>query len=72
MFAEDTGQLAKLTERRAELPNLAKVVMFDGTGDGDWVITLADLAESGEKYLLEHPRLCGHEPMRSPRSSWRR
>ena len=55
VFAEDTGQLAKLTERRAELPNLTKVVLFDGTGDGDWVITLADLAESGEKYLLEHP-----------------
>ena len=55
VFAEDTGQLAKLTERRAELPNLTKVVLFNGTGDGDWVITLADLAESGEKYLLEHP-----------------
>ena len=55
VFAEDTGQLAKLTERRAELPNLTKVVLFDGTGDSDWVITLADLAKSGEKYLLEHP-----------------
>ena len=55
VFAEDTGQLAKLTERRAELPNLTKVVLFNGTGDSDWVITLADLAESGEKYLLEHP-----------------
>src|SRR6476469_5619005 len=55
VFAEDTGQLAKLTERRAERPNLTKVVLFDGTGDSDWVITLADLAESGEKYLLEHP-----------------
>ncbi|BBX82693.1 AMP-dependent synthetase/ligase [Mycolicibacterium aubagnense] len=59
VFAEDTTQLAKLTERRAELPDLTKVVLFDGTGDGtgdtDWVITLADLAESGKKYLLENP-----------------
>ncbi len=55
VFAEDTGQLAKLTERRAELPDLTKVVLFDGTGDSDWVITLADLADLGEKYLLEHP-----------------
>jgi len=55
VFAEDTGQLAKLTERRAELPNLSKVVLFDGPGDADWVITLADLAELGQKYLLEHP-----------------
>ena len=52
VFAEDTGQLAKLTERRAELPNLTKVVLFDGPGDGDWVITLADLAELGREYLL--------------------
>jgi long-chain acyl-CoA synthetase len=55
VLAEDTGQLAKLTERRAELPNLIKVVLFDGTDDSDWVITLADLAELGRRYLLEHP-----------------
>ena len=55
VFAEDTGQLAMLTERRSELPNLTKVVLFDDTGDSDWVITLADLADLGEKYLLEHP-----------------
>ncbi|MGO9651960.1 AMP-dependent synthetase/ligase, partial [Mycobacterium sp.] len=55
VFAEDTGQLAKLAERRAELPGLTKVVLFDGPGDSDWVITLAGLAELGQKYLLEHP-----------------
>ena len=48
VFAEDTGQLAKLIERRAELPDLTTVVLFNGTADSDWVITLADLAESGE------------------------
>ncbi|KAA0079523.1 long-chain fatty acid--CoA ligase [Mycolicibacterium sp. P9-64] len=55
VFAEDAAALAKLTERRAELPDLTKVVLFDGAGDGEWAITLAELAESGEKYLLEHP-----------------
>jgi long-chain acyl-CoA synthetase len=55
VFAEDDKQLGKLTERRADLPNLAKVVLFDGTGDGDWVITLDDLAELGAKHLAEHP-----------------
>jgi long-chain acyl-CoA synthetase len=55
VFAEDAEQLAKLTERRAELPSLTKVVLFDGPGDGDWAITLADFAELGQKYLLEHP-----------------
>jgi long-chain acyl-CoA synthetase len=37
------------------LPNLAKVVVFDGAGDGDWVITLDDLAALGSKHLAEHP-----------------
>jgi long-chain acyl-CoA synthetase len=55
VFAEDSGQLAKLIEHRPELPNLTKVVLFDGPGDGDWVITLTDLAELGRQYLLEHP-----------------
>jgi long-chain acyl-CoA synthetase len=55
VFAEDDKQLAKLAERRSDLPNLAKVVVFDGAGDGDWVITLDDLAALGAKHLAEHP-----------------
>jgi long-chain acyl-CoA synthetase len=58
VFAEDDSQLKKLTEQRSELPNLAKVVIFDGGedgADGDWVITLDDLADQGAKYLAEHP-----------------
>jgi long-chain acyl-CoA synthetase len=55
VFAEDDSQLKKLTEQRSELPNLTKVVIFDGDADGDWVITLDDLADQGAKYLAEHP-----------------
>jgi long-chain acyl-CoA synthetase len=55
VFAEDDSQLKKLTEQQSELPNLAKVVIFDGEADGDWVITLDDLADQGAKYLAEHP-----------------
>ena len=55
VFAEDDKQVGKLTERRGDLPKLAKVVVFDGAGDGDWVITLDDLAEQGAKYLADHP-----------------
>ena len=55
VFAEDADQLAKLTACRGELPALTKVVMFDGSADGDWVITLEDLAELGAKYLADHP-----------------
>jgi long-chain acyl-CoA synthetase len=54
VFAEDDTQLQKLTEQRGELPNLAKVVLIEGTADDDWVITLDDLADQGAKYLAEH------------------
>src|ERR1700728_4554455 len=49
VFAEDDTQLKKLTEQRGELPTLTKVVLFDGTSDDDWVITLDDLADQGAK-----------------------
>jgi long-chain acyl-CoA synthetase len=55
VFAEDDDQLAKLTEMRAELPSVGKVVTFDGTADGDWIIGLDALADLGEKFLVEHP-----------------
>jgi long-chain acyl-CoA synthetase len=55
VFAEDDTQLKKLTDKRSELPDVTKVVVIDGDGDGDWVITLDDLADQGAKYLAEHP-----------------
>ena len=55
VFAEDDDQIAKLTEHKAELPHLMKVVTFDGATDGDWVIGLDDLAKLGDSYLAEHP-----------------
>jgi long-chain acyl-CoA synthetase len=55
VFAEDDAQVAKLRERKNELPHLAKVITFEGTPDGDWVISLDQLAELGTAYLAEHP-----------------
>jgi long-chain acyl-CoA synthetase len=55
VFAEDDEQIAKLTAHKAELPHVGKVVTFDGTADGDWVIGLEDLAKLGDAYLAEHP-----------------
>jgi long-chain acyl-CoA synthetase len=57
VFAEDDGQIEKLRERRGDLPHLAKVVTFDGTPDGDWVIGLGDLERLGEKLLAEQPNV---------------
>lgn len=55
VFAEDDEQIAKLKENKSELPHLDKVVTFDGTSDGDWIIDLEDLSRLGDDYLKEHP-----------------
>jgi long-chain acyl-CoA synthetase len=55
VFAEDDEQLKKLTDHRAELPHVTKVVTFDGATDGDWIISLDDLAELGAAKLAEEP-----------------
>ncbi len=55
VFAEDDEQLAKIKAHKNELPHLMKVVTFDGTADGDWVITMDHLAELGEKLLADQP-----------------
>ena len=55
VFAEDDDQVAKLRDNKAELPRLQKVVVFDGTTDGDWVIGMADLEKLGEELLASDP-----------------
>ncbi|MGI8888334.1 MAG: AMP-dependent synthetase/ligase [Nocardioidaceae bacterium] len=57
IFAEDDEQIAKLRSRREEMPALAKVVTFDGTPDGDWVIGLSDLERLGLSLLAEDSTL---------------
>ncbi len=55
VFAEDDAQVAKFRANRAQLPDLVKVVTFDGTADGDWVISLADLEQLGSTHLAKDP-----------------
>ncbi|MFD7426405.1 AMP-dependent synthetase/ligase [Streptomyces sp. NPDC059814] len=62
LIAEDAEQLAKARERRAELPELAHVVVIDAEGagpaEGDpegWVLTLADLEALGAEHLAKNP-----------------
>ncbi|MGY4920953.1 AMP-dependent synthetase/ligase [Streptomyces sp. 900105755] len=59
LIAEDAAQVAKAVEKRAELPDLVKVVVIDPAGaeTGDWVITLAELEQRGARYLEQHPEL---------------
>ncbi len=55
VVAEDQAQVDKLIERRAGLPDVQKVVIIDGTGDGDWVITLDELEQRGKQVLADTP-----------------
>jgi long-chain acyl-CoA synthetase len=55
VFAEDDVQIAKLRDNRADLPALSRVVTFDGTPDGEWVIGLDDLERLGEDLLKHQP-----------------
>ncbi|MGL5827447.1 MAG: AMP-dependent synthetase/ligase [Nocardioides sp.] len=76
VFVEDTEQLAKLAERRAELPDVGTVITFaegvaeewsDGEGPaGDWVITLNELRDRGRAYLADHPQLMPEIAARIP------
>lgn len=54
VFAEDDDQIKKLLEKKSELPDVAKVVTFDGTlTDGDWIIALSDLQQLGTDRLAQ-------------------
>ncbi|GAA0656745.1 AMP-dependent synthetase/ligase [Streptomyces thermocarboxydovorans] len=53
LIAENAEQVAKAVEKRAELPELTRVVVIDPAGvqTDDWVITLADLETRGAARL---------------------
>ena len=55
VFAEDDAQIAKLYAQRDEIPEVMKVVTFDGKPDGDWVIGIDDLQALGATLLVDVP-----------------
>ncbi|MEO7132448.1 MAG: long-chain fatty acid--CoA ligase [Dermatophilaceae bacterium] len=56
VFAEDDDQVAKLADRRADLPDVRQVITLTGAASEDgWVITTDDLAERGRALLAENP-----------------
>ncbi|WP_415950282.1 AMP-dependent synthetase/ligase [Streptomyces sp. KLOTTS4A1] len=62
LIAEDAAQLAKVRERRADLPQLGHVVVIDAEGvepaEDDpegWVLSLDDLRKRGADYLEKNP-----------------
>jgi long-chain acyl-CoA synthetase len=57
VFAEDDEQIKKLTEKRSELPDVMKIVTFDGQADGDWIIGFDDLEALGVELLEKDPKV---------------
>ncbi|MFM2437484.1 MAG: hypothetical protein RLZ55_293, partial [Actinomycetota bacterium] len=55
LFAEDASQVEKVRNTRDQLPDLRQIIVLEGEGDGDWVITTAELHERGRKYLADQP-----------------
>ncbi|MCB0933065.1 MAG: long-chain fatty acid--CoA ligase [Mycobacterium sp.] len=57
VIAEDQTQVDKLRHYRDDLGAVHKVVIIDGEGDGEWVITLDELQELGRQLLADAPTL---------------
>ena len=55
LFAEDDSQVQKVRNTRDQLPDLRQVIVLDGDGDGDWVISSADLHAKGKAFLADQP-----------------
>jgi long-chain acyl-CoA synthetase len=55
-FVENDEQVSKLASRRAELPALRHLIVFDGARSPDgWVIPLAELEAQGRAWDRAHP-----------------
>jgi long-chain acyl-CoA synthetase len=50
VFAENEEQLNKLRSVRQQIPQVLKVVLLDGHGDGDWAISMQELRDAGRAY----------------------
>jgi long-chain acyl-CoA synthetase len=55
VFAEDQKQLAKIRQQRERLPKVHHVVLLDGEGDGDWVLSLEQLKQRGRDPKSRNP-----------------
>ncbi|MGE5276183.1 MAG: AMP-dependent synthetase/ligase [Acidobacteriota bacterium] len=56
VFVEDPTLLSKIAGRREDLPDVRKVILFDGEPESNgWTITLGDLREMGRRYDATYP-----------------
>ena len=57
LFAEDAAQASKAANDRDRLPDLMAIVVIDGPGDGDLIITLDALRALGAAALAADPQV---------------
>ncbi len=57
LVAEDQSQADKALSHANEIPALEKIILIDGQGDGDRVISWADLEAMGAQALAADPQL---------------
>ncbi len=57
LVAEDQSQADKALSHANEIPALEKIILIDGQGDGDRVISWADLEAMGAQSLADDPQL---------------
>lgn len=55
VIAEDQTQVDKLRAKHDDVPAVEKIVVIDGEGDGEWVISLDELQALGRELLVESP-----------------
>jgi long-chain acyl-CoA synthetase len=56
LVAEDAKQAAKALHQRDQMPQLTTIILMDGEGDGDSVLSWAQLRELGVTKLAEQPK----------------
>jgi long-chain acyl-CoA synthetase len=56
LVAEDQKQADKALSQRDKLPELTRIVLIDGAGDGDFVLSWADLMRHGAELLAKDPK----------------
>ena len=55
LFAEDESQVVKAMDERDKLPSLKRIIVMDGAGHGDFVISWDALRAKGRALLAEQP-----------------
>jgi long-chain acyl-CoA synthetase len=55
LVAEDQGQADKALHQRDRLPDLTRIILIDGEGDGDFVMSWADVHTLGAEALEGQP-----------------